>query len=124
MTLHHLLRHLCANLLLLVLLILLLLSPSISMSLSPARILVTGANKGIGLALCQSILSSYPEAIVYLGSRDADRGASAVSSIVSANPETKGRVELLSLDVADEGSVTRAAESLSKMLGGGDSLPL
>ena len=37
-------------------------------------ILVTGANKGIGLAIVETLLQQLPEAVVLLGSRDASRG--------------------------------------------------
>ena len=37
-------------------------------------ILVTGANKGIGLAIVETLLQQLPEAIMLLGSRDASRG--------------------------------------------------
>ena len=38
------------------------------------RILVTGANKGIGLALVEAILAQHADTFVYLGARDAGRG--------------------------------------------------
>ena len=40
-------------------------------------IVVTGANKGIGLAIVETLLQQLPEAVVLLGSRDASRGLSA-----------------------------------------------
>ena len=40
--------------------------------------MVTGANKGIGLAIVETLLQQLPEAVVLLGSRDASRGWSAV----------------------------------------------
>ena len=40
-------------------------------------IVVTGANKGIGLAIVETLLQQLPEAVVLLGSRDASRGWSA-----------------------------------------------
>ena len=39
-------------------------------------ILVTGGNKGIGLAIVETLLKQLPEAIVLLGSRDAGRNLS------------------------------------------------
>ena len=38
------------------------------------RVLVTGANKGIGLQICKKIVSTVPDAHVLLGSRSAVRG--------------------------------------------------
>ena len=40
-------------------------------------IVVTGANKGIGLAIVETLLQQLPEACVLLGSRDSSRGWSA-----------------------------------------------
>ena len=42
------------------------------------RILITGANKGIGLALVTKVLDAREDTSVLLGSRDLDRGAEAV----------------------------------------------
>ena len=39
-------------------------------------ILVTGGNKGIGLAIVETLLKQLPEALVLLGSRDAGRNLS------------------------------------------------
>ena len=51
------------------------------------RILVTGANKGIGLAIVQAILLEKDDAFVYLGARDPDRGRSARQGLVDEHPE-------------------------------------
>lgn len=45
-------------------------------------ILVTGANKGIGRAICKRILIEFPGTHVLLGSRDQARGEQAVESIL------------------------------------------
>ena len=47
------------------------------------RILVTGANKGIGLAIVQAILKNHDDTFVFLGSRDAERGKKACETIGS-----------------------------------------
>ena len=38
------------------------------------RILVTGANKGIGLATVENLLQNHPDTFLILGSRDEKRG--------------------------------------------------
>lgn len=76
------------------------------------RILVTGANKGIGLAICQAILEEHADAFVFLGSRDAARGAAAVAGL------PKGRAIAVTLDVTDDASVAAARESIASALGG------
>lgn len=81
------------------------------------RILVTGANKGIGLALVEAILSTHSDTFVYLCSRDAERGRAAAAPLAEAYP---GRIEVVRLDVADEQSVadakTQVAASLASEL--------
>ena len=82
------------------------------------RFLVTGANKGIGLAVVKGLLDASKVAFVFLGSRDAGRGNDAVQSIITANPELySGRVEALEIDVSDAGSVSRAADAVRTRLG-------
>merc|ERR1712073_140400 len=45
-------------------------------------ILVTGGNKGIGLAIVEALLQEVEDSIVLLGSRDAARGRQAVDQVV------------------------------------------
>lgn len=71
------------------------------------RILVTGANKGIGLAIAQAILER-DETFVWLGSRDPARGQFARERIVGAHPGWADRIQVLPIDVADSDSVDRA----------------
>lgn len=76
------------------------------------RVLVTGANKGIGLQICKKIVATVPDAHVLLASRDAGRGKKAVQEVTSSLPDAAGRVELLELDVTDDTSVARAVEAV------------
>jgi len=77
------------------------------------HILVTGGNKGIGKALCAKLLQQYEDVHVLLGSRDSDRGERAVKDLISAIPSSKGRVEMLHLDVTSDDSVKKAAEDVA-----------
>lgn len=72
------------------------------------RIVVTGGNSGIGLALCKQLVLD-KGCFVYLGSRDAAKGAAAVKSIVDAKPDCKGMIEVLQVDVGNDASVAAAA---------------
>lgn len=90
----------------------LLVALAVSGSGAVRRVLVTGANKGIGRAICKRILVDYPDVHVLLGSRSVARGKSAVEGIIVEVPEAEGRLELLPLDVTDEGSVEAAAASV------------
>jgi NAD(P)-dependent dehydrogenase (short-subunit alcohol dehydrogenase family) len=66
------------------------------------RILVTGANKGIGRAIAKAILDHADDTFVYLGSRDRARGEEAKAAL-----EAPDRVEVVEIDVADAASVER-----------------
>ena len=46
-------------------------------------ILVTGANKGIGLAIVRKLLREFPDTCLLLGSRDVERGSSAVKTLLA-----------------------------------------
>ena len=59
------------------------------------RILVTGANTGIGLALTKQLVADYG-CHVYLGSRNAERGARAVEE-VKTSCGSDAAVELLEI---------------------------
>lgn len=71
------------------------------------KILVTGANRGIGLAIAKGLLDQ--GCFVYLGSRDPVRGAAALKSLVDAQPEHASMAEVVPLDVTDEASVAAAS---------------
>ena len=81
------------------------------------RILVTGANKGIGRALVSAILEYAEDTHVYLGARELRRGEDARASMLEAHPAWADRVEVLQLDVADDASVARASSQLAEKLG-------
>ena len=65
------------------------------------RALVTGGNKGIGLAICQGLLAAEFEVI--LAARSIDKAKTAMEKLAS------DRVHPLILDVADDDSIDRAA---------------
>ena len=75
------------------------------------RILVTGGNAGIGLALCQQLVAEHG-AHVYLGSRSKERGEKGMAAILKKHPEAKDRLELVIIDVASDKSVSAAAQEL------------
>jgi NAD(P)-dependent dehydrogenase (short-subunit alcohol dehydrogenase family) len=73
------------------------------------RVLVTGANKGIGLAIVTAILGEHDDTFVLLGARSRERGDAARKALLSSQPAWEGRVEVLELDVSSDASVTSAA---------------
>jgi NAD(P)-dependent dehydrogenase (short-subunit alcohol dehydrogenase family) len=82
------------------------------------RILVTGANKGIGLSIVKAILGERADSLVYLGSRDLHRGRTAAAGLVAEHAEWKDRLEVVALDVADDGSVAEASRRVADSLRG------
>lgn len=81
------------------------------------RILVTGANKGIGLAITKAILEEHADTFVYLASRDASRGREAAESLDRDHAGWKARIHVVALDVADERSVSEAAKDVAEHAG-------
>jgi NAD(P)-dependent dehydrogenase (short-subunit alcohol dehydrogenase family) len=78
---------------------------------TPPRVaLVTGANKGIGRAIAAGLLRE--SFMVYLGARDAARGAEAAAGLAGA-----GDVRLLQLDVTAPESVAAAAAQITTETG-------
>lgn len=75
------------------------------------QVLVTGGNSGIGLALCKLLIKDH-DCYVYLGSRDASRGATAMKTIVEEVPEKADKIEVIQIDVGNDASCTSAAEAL------------
>jgi len=71
-----------------------------------ATILITGANRGIGLALTRAFLANGD--IVLAGQR-----AAQASGVLAELQHDGKRLEILQIDVADEKSVTRAAKGLA-----------
>lgn len=76
------------------------------------RVLVTGGNKGIGLAIVTAILAEHDDTFVFLGARDAGRGQAAHHALTSAHPLWAARVEVIELDVASDASVQRARDRI------------
>ncbi|KAG8460732.1 hypothetical protein KFE25_010787 [Diacronema lutheri] len=83
---------------------------------SPRAVLVSGANKGQGYALCERVLAEQPDAHVFLGARDAARGEAAARALGVRAP---GRVEFVPLDVTSDASVASAVEHVASRLAPG-----
>jgi carbonyl reductase 1 len=81
------------------------------------RIVVTGANKGIGLAIATAILDEQDDTFVLLGSRSAQRGRAAIEQLSARHPGWADRLALLEIDVASDESVARAATSVAERYG-------
>lgn len=81
------------------------------------RIVVTGANKGIGLAIVEAALSEHEDTFVFLGSRDAGRGETALRRLLEAHPNWQDRLAVLQLDVSRDASVEAAVTAIRDQLG-------
>lgn len=80
------------------------------------RILVTGANKGIGYAIAERILEEAEDTCVFLGSRDLGRGEAATENLRAA-PGRSDRVQVVPIDVASDTSVDQAASEVRAACG-------
>lgn len=78
--------------------------------MSKKQALVTGANKGIGLAIARGLAEQGMS--VWIGSRDKKRGNAAVAQLRAEGHD----VHLLEIDVADESSVRDAADFLASKI--------
>jgi len=86
------------------------------------RVLVTGANKGIGKATVAAILTQHDDTEVLLGSRNKDRGDAARASLVAENAAWADRIAVVAIDVSDDASVKAAAQWVADTYG--DDAPL
>jgi NAD(P)-dependent dehydrogenase (short-subunit alcohol dehydrogenase family) len=78
-------------------------------------VLVTGANKGLGLAIIQNAATRDPSCHYFLGCRDTEAGAKAIDEL-----KQKGIVaslELLKLDTTNDADITAAVQHIDKAFG-------
>ena len=81
------------------------------------RILITGANKGIGFAIANRCLQDHSDTHVILGCRSVARGEAAKAELSASNAEWKERLIVVQLDTTDDASVKKAAATLEGMFG-------
>ena len=78
--------------------------------------LVTGANKGIGLAIAEGLLNL--GMTVFLGARDTSRGLASVAPLTARGFDAR----FVQLDVTDQASVDAAADTIARDAGALDIL--
>jgi NAD(P)-dependent dehydrogenase (short-subunit alcohol dehydrogenase family) len=81
--------------------------------MSDKAVLVSGANKGIGLSIVKGLVAA--DCTVFLGSRDLARGEEAKASL---GPAAAALVKVVLLDVTSPGSVGSAVDVVKEHLGG------
>ena len=80
------------------------------------RVLITGANKGIGLATVRAVLAEAGTSVL-LGARSQARGEAARASVIKGAPSLAERVQVLPIDVCSAESVGLAATQVSSDFG-------
>jgi retinol dehydrogenase 12 len=70
--------------------------------------LVTGSNTGIGKEVANVLYSQHAK--VYIAARSAERATTAITHIKESNPESKGFLEFLHLDLADLSTIKGTVE--------------
>lgn len=85
-------------------------------AMSKRIILITGANKGIGLETAKQLAGAGHT--VLLGARDLDKATAAAEKLKDAG----GQVEPIALDVTDDGSIERAVAEVERRHGKLDTL--
>lgn len=85
--------------------------------MSSSFVVVTGANKGIGLATVRRIIADRADVTVFLGARDPGRGRAAAELVASTSGSAESRVEFLPLDVTSDASVSAAASYVRSRVG-------
>ncbi|KAI5463550.1 hypothetical protein BGZ63DRAFT_381709 [Mariannaea sp. PMI_226] len=73
--------------------------------------LVTGANTGVGKEVAQILYGK--NAIVWVASRNEEKGRAAIVEIIKKHPLSKGTIKFLKLDLAD---LTTIPDSANKIL--------
>ena len=96
---------------------LLIASLSTSVTAMMKTVLVTGGNRGIGLAICQRILEETSDVKVLLGSRDLGRGQQAAELLKKQISNCQDRLEVIEMDTSSDESVKKAASQIDSLYG-------
>ncbi|KAE8445972.1 hypothetical protein EG329_012611 [Mollisiaceae sp. DMI_Dod_QoI] len=82
---------------------------------SKTIVLITGGNTGIGYETAESLAASSPNYHVIIGSRNAEKGQAALSSLQKSQPT--GSFSMVQLDVTDPATISSSVEQISKEFG-------
>lgn len=74
-------------------------------------VLVTGGNRGIGLAIVTSLAEALTDSVIIVGCRDPDAGNEVIRSMASKG---SNRIEALRLDVSSDESIRQAVRTVDE----------
>lgn len=78
---------------------------------------VTGANSGIGFEAVKALLLSSKPYHIYLGSRSASKGTEALKQLHQETEKSKNTVEVLTVDLDSDESISQAFDLLKSKHG-------
>ena len=81
------------------------------------KVLVTGANKGVGRGFVEAALDRYSDAFVYLGCSSLERGTNAQNQLAANNQKHLLRNRNIELHVTSEQSVCEAEKNIRRDYG-------
>jgi NAD(P)-dependent dehydrogenase (short-subunit alcohol dehydrogenase family) len=73
-------------------------------------ILITGANRGIGFCIAQSIAQQFPDCCILLASRDISSAEKAIANIL----DSKATLQPIALDVTSDESIRGCLEKIKE----------
>lgn len=76
-----------------------------------------GANSGIGYETVVALAKASPNYHILLGTRSLDKGQKALREAFAADSSLEGRIELIQIDVIDQGSIEAAKKEVERKFG-------
>lgn len=80
-------------------------------------VLITGANTGIGFETVKALFRSSKAYHVLLGSRNPANGDIAVAQLAEEFPDAKSSVDVVQVDITDDGAINRLFETVKSKFG-------
>ncbi|KAK2594461.1 hypothetical protein QQS21_007807 [Conoideocrella luteorostrata] len=80
-------------------------------------VFITGANTGIGFETVKALVQSPSPYYIFMGSRDLTKAGNAIVELKDIMARSKSTVEPVQIDVTDDESIQRAAETVQAKFG-------